>query len=169
MYLEEFKNRVLPVKNKLYQYAIRFLHDEDEAKDMVQEVFLKIWHKKESMSKYQNMEAWCMKMIRNLCLDKIKSKQFQVSKMKVSVDIKLEDRSPFEHLAISDTMQRVEYFVSQLPEKQKLIFNLRDIGGHSYQEICDMTDLDMNQVKVNLFRARKFLRDKIKNAEAYGL
>ena len=169
MYLEDFKNRVLPVKNKLYRFALRFLQDEDEAKDIVQEVFLKIWNKKETMHEYQNMEAWCMTMTRNLCLDKIKSKQYQASRMKVAVDIKLEDQSPYEQVAINDTMQQVESLIVHLPEKQRMVFELRDIGGHTYQEICEMTELDMNQVKVNLFRARKYLRDKLQNTEAYGL
>lgn len=169
MYLEDFKNRVLPVKNKLYRFALRFLQDEDDAKDMVQEVFLKIWNKKESMHQYQNMEAWCMTLTRNLCLDKIKSKQYQASRMKVSAEVKLDEQTPYEKAAVNDTMRNVENLILQLPEKQKLVFELRDVGGHSYQEICEMTKLDMNQVKVYLFRARKYLRDKLQNTEAYGL
>lgn len=169
MYLEEFKNRVLPVKNKLYRFALRYLCDEDDAKDIVQEVFLKIWNKKESMNNYQNMEAWCMTMTKNLCLDKLKSKQYQASQMKVAVDLELKDHSPYDQVAIKDSMKKIEEYVAKLPEKQRIVFQLRDIGGHSYQEISDMANLEMSQVKVYLFRARKFLKDKLQNEEAYGL
>ncbi len=169
MYLEDFENRVLPVKNKLYRFALRYLLDEDDAKDIVQEVFLRVWNRKESMQDYQNMEAWCMTMVKNLCLDKLKSKQYIASKMKVDVDIQLNEQSPYENVAINDTMQKLKEFITLLPEKQRLVFQLRDISGHSYQEICNIAALDMSQVKVYLHRARKFLKDKLQNTESYGL
>ena len=50
-----------------------------------------------------------------------------------------------------------------------MVVQLRDIEGYTYQEISEMLEMDMNQVKVNLFRARKTLKEKLINSEAYGL
>ncbi|MEO0334545.1 MAG: sigma factor, partial [Bacteroidota bacterium] len=55
MVLEEFKTRVLPVKNKLYRFALRFLNNEDEAQDVVQEVFIKAWDRREELHLYRSV------------------------------------------------------------------------------------------------------------------
>jgi RNA polymerase sigma factor (sigma-70 family) len=73
MNIEAFQNRVLPVKNKLYRFALRFLNNEEEAKDIVQEVFIRVWNGREQMNQVQNWEAWCMRITRNLSLDRIRS------------------------------------------------------------------------------------------------
>jgi len=57
MSLESFKTRVLPVKDKLFRYTLRILKNEDEAKDVVQETFIKVWNKRDEMDKLENMEV----------------------------------------------------------------------------------------------------------------
>ena len=69
MNLEAFENRVLPAKNKLYRFALRFLGNEEEAKDVVQEVLIRVWNGREQMNEIQNWEACCMRITRNLSLD----------------------------------------------------------------------------------------------------
>ena len=56
-----------------------------------------------------------------------------------------------------------------LPEKQRQVMHLRDIEGYSYQEICEILEIDMSQVKVNLFRARNSVRERLQKINAYGL
>jgi RNA polymerase sigma-70 factor (ECF subfamily) len=59
--------------------------------------------------------------------------------------------------------------MTALPEKQRQVMHLRDVEGYSYNEICDILELDMSQVKVNLFRARNAVREKLIKLNAYGL
>jgi RNA polymerase sigma-70 factor (ECF subfamily) len=66
-------------------------------------------------------------------------------------------------------MQRVNELIEALPEKQRQVMHLRDIEGYSYNEICEILELDMSQVKVNLFRARNFVRERLLKLNAYGL
>ena len=75
MNLEAFENRVLPAKNKLFRFAFRMLGSSEEAKDVVQEVMIKVWNGREQMAEVQNMEAWCMRITKNLSLDKLRSRQ----------------------------------------------------------------------------------------------
>ena len=168
MFLEEFKNRVLPVKDKLYRFALKYMQDDEEAKDAVQEVFLKLWKKKDEMHTYKNMEAWCMRLTRNYCLDKIKSKAYQASG-KYEFDLQDKARNPYQDTEMNDTMGKIYRLMEELPGKQKEVIHLRDVEGYSYQEISDILQIDMKHVKINLFRARRFLRQKLINAEAYGL
>ncbi len=170
MSLEAFKARVLPAKNKLYRFAFRIIGDQEEAKDIVQEVMIKVWDKRDNMHKTQNMEAWCMQITKNLCYDKLKSKAFQNSSS-LPENWQLEDTSstPEGSAEMNDIMNQVHGFISNLPNKQKQVIHLRDIEGYSYKEIGDIMEIDMSQVKVNLFRARKAVRESLLKINVYGI
>jgi RNA polymerase sigma factor (sigma-70 family) len=84
-------------------------------------------------------------------------------------EIKNETLTPHERTEIHENMQQLNEMIAALPEKQRQVIHLRDIEGYSYNEICDILELDMNQVKVNLFRARNTVREKFVKINAYGL
>jgi RNA polymerase sigma factor (sigma-70 family) len=170
MNLEAFQNRILPAKNKLFRFALRFLGNEEEAKDVVQEVFIRVWNGREQMDQIQNWEAWCMRITRNLSLDRIRSlTRKQTEPISQSFDLHHDALSPHEAAEIKESMHRVSELIASLPEKQRQIIHLRDVEGYSYNEICEVMELDMNQVKVNLFRARNAVREKLIKINAYGL
>ena len=169
MSIEAFKSRVLPAKDKMYRFALRFLRDEEEAKDIVQEAMIRVWNKKEDMHTYLNMEAWCMTIVRNLSLDRLKSKQYNSASLDHTYDLSDGTVSPEKSTEIDDTMENIHHFIARLPEKQRQIIQLRDIEGFSYQEIGQIMNLDANNVKVNLFRARKSIRENLQKINAYGL
>lgn len=170
MDLESFQNRVLPTKNKLFRFALRFLGNEEEAKDIVQEVFIRVWNGREQMNQVQNWEAWCMRITRNLSLDRVRLIQRkQTRPIEESFELKHDALSPHQSTEIEQSMQNITQMIQALPEKQRQVIHLRDVEGYSYQEICEILELDMNQVKVNLFRARKAVREKLTKIDAYGL
>jgi RNA polymerase sigma-70 factor (ECF subfamily) len=165
-----FESRVLPVKNKLFRFAFRLLGSSEEAKDVVQEVFIKVWNGRDQMESIDNMEAWCMRLTRNLSLDKIRARQRKATDpIEESFDIQNDTRTPYEAAENNENMQRINQLIASLPEKQRQVMHLRDIEGYSYNEICEILELDMNQVKVNLFRARNSVREKFVKINAYGL
>ena len=171
MNLESFQNRVIPVKNKLYRFALRLLSgNEEEAKDVVQEVFIRVWNGREQMGQVQNWEAWCMRITKNLSLDRIRSdNRRNTYPIDEGFDIRQEALTPHETTEIHERMQRINLLIAALPEKQRQVIHLRDVEGYSYNEICEILELDMNQVKVNLFRARNAVREKLIKIDAYGL
>lgn len=165
-----FESRVLPVKNKLFRFAFRLLGSSEEAKDVVQEVFIKVWNGRDQMADIDNMEAWCMRITRNLSLDKLRTRQRKATdSMEDNFDIQQDARTPYETAENNENMQRINQLIASLPEKQRQVMHLRDIEGYSYNEICEILELDMNQVKVNLFRARNAVREKFVKINAYGL
>ena len=165
-----FEARVLPVKNKLFRFAFRLLGSSEEAKDVVQEVFIKVWNGREQMHTIDNMEAWCMRITKNLSLDKIRARQRKATdSLDQTYDIHHNDLTPHDAAENQENMQRINQLIASLPEKQRQVMHLRDIEGYSYNEICEMLELDMNQVKVNLFRARNAVREKFAKINAYGL
>jgi RNA polymerase sigma factor (sigma-70 family) len=170
MNLEAFENRVLSVKNKLFRFAFRFLGNEEEAKDIVQEVFIRVWNGRDQMDQVQNWEAWCMRITKNLSLDRIRvltRKQTQPIEERHHIHHKA--LTPHESTEVNESMQKITQMIAALPEKQRQVIHLRDVEGYSYQEICEILELDMNQVKVNLFRARNAVREKMTKIDAYGL
>jgi RNA polymerase sigma factor (sigma-70 family) len=170
MNFEMFEARVLPVKNKLFRFAFRLLGSSEEAKDVVQEVFIKVWNGRENMTEIENMEAWCMRITKNLSLDRLRSKQRRAtSPLEETFDIQNDSLTPHETTEIGESMNKINQFIAALPEKQRQVIHLRDIEGYSYNEICDILELDMNQVKVSLFRARNAVREKLLKINAYGL
>ncbi len=169
MSLEAFESRVLPAKDKMFRFAQRLLKDEEEAKDIVQEAMIRVWNKREEMHTYLNMEAWCMRIVRNLSLDRIKSKQYNSDRLDSTYNLSASGATPAEKTETDNTMENIHNFIAGLPDKQRHIMQLRDIEGFSYKEIGDILNLDANNVKVNLFRARKSVRENLLNINAYGL
>ncbi len=170
MNLESFQTRVLPVKNKLFRFALRFLGNEDEAKDIVQEVFVRVWNGRDQMNEVQNWEAWCMRITKNLSLDRIRAiTRKQTQPIEEGYGVRQDALTPLESTEMQESMKRISELIAALPEKQRQVIHLRDVEGYSYNEICEIMELDMNQVKVNLFRARTAVREKMTKINAYGL
>jgi RNA polymerase sigma factor (sigma-70 family) len=170
MDLKAFETRILPAKNKLYRFALRIVNREDDAKDLVQEVFIKVWDRRDEMGEIQNAEAWCMRVIRNLAYDKLRQQQRRPSdSLDATFELKINTPDPHEYMELSDNVKRIGNLISALPDKQRQVIHLRDIEGYSYNEISDIMGIDLNQVKTNLFRARNAVREKLININAYGL
>lgn len=165
-----FETLVLPTKNKLFRFAFRLLGNSDEAKDVVQDVFIKLWNGRDQLTEVENMEAWCMRITRNLSLDHIRIRQRRsTDSISQGLEIHQDGLTPHEKTEMQENMQQIDQMIAALPEKQRQVIHLRDIEGYSYNEICQILELDMNQVKVNLFRARSAVREKLVKMNAYGL
>jgi RNA polymerase sigma factor (sigma-70 family) len=168
MGLEDFNKRILPVKNKLYRFALKFMRDKQEAEDIVQDVLIKVWKHHDHFAELQNFEAWCMKLVRNQSLDRLKSVHYKTSLLKINPETESENKTPYQYMELVDRMQTVHQLIDSLPEKQKEVIHLRDVEGFSYQQISNIMSIDLNLVKVYLFRARNTIKTKLLNAEAYG-
>lgn len=163
MRVEEFTRIIDPIKDKLYRYALRIVKDEMEAEDVVQEVIIKLWKKKEQFAEIDNKEAWCMTLTRNLSIDKTRSAKKGGYKESIEDYHHLKDSTldPYKATKSNDMMKRIMELMELLPENQKSVLHLRDVEGYSYKEISGITTLSVDQVKVNLYRARQSMRDKI--------
>ncbi len=170
MDLETFQTRVFPVKNKLFRFAFRMLGSSEEAKDVVQEVFIKLWNGRDQLEGIQNMEAWCMRITKNLSLDRLRQQQRRpTDDLEKGSYVHHGALSPHDSTEMKENMTRIGELMNSLPEKQRHVMHLRDVEGYSYNEICEILELDMSQVKVNLFRARNAVREKLQKLNAYGL
>lgn len=170
MDVSRFKAEVLPLKNKLYRFALNIVRDEELAKDVVQECLIKVWEKRSDVDQIQNLEAWCMQITRNKALDKLRSKHVKKTDLfEVEFDTRKERDTPFVVTEREDLMSRIKDLIEALPSRQREVMQLRDIEGLSYKEVAENLDIDINLVKTNLFRARRKLKESLMKVDAYGL
>lgn len=169
MRITEFKNQILPLRDKLFRLALRITLDRAEAEDIVQEVMLKMWDCREEWGKIENKEAYCCTMTRNLSLGKISLKNHQTEHLEDYIYLKANSRQPDEETVQQDYLQLLHALIGQLPEKQRTVIQLRDIEGMSYHEIANSMDIPEEQVKINLFRGRKEIKALFLKIEGYGL
>lgn len=167
MSLKAYKERISPVKNKLYRFALGIVRDPAEAEDIVQEILIKIWRQWEEIHTIQNLEAWSMRLTKNLAIDKLRSRHRRTEDLDRAYQVEVDGPDPYESVVTGDTIGQIRQLMDRLPENQRLVMNLRDIEGLSYQEISEALDMPMPQVKVNLFRARTQIRNHLVKSKTY--
>jgi RNA polymerase sigma factor (sigma-70 family) len=165
---EEFKIQVVPVGEKLYRLAYRLLKDPDDAKDALQEVYIKLWKLKDRLKEYNSIEAFAMTITKNHCLDKIKLKKTVTLESKHTYYKSNDDIDPQIQLELKDDIKNISKLLSLLPEQQRIILELRDMEGYSYEEIEEVMNLPVNTIRVNLSRARKKIREFLIKMNSYG-
>lgn len=156
-----FKNDVYPLKDKLFRQALRITLNREEAEDIVQDTLIKIWNLRGEWSTIQNIETFSLRICRNLSLDRIEKKERQ----NISLDESMHDRpdnsqTQDDELNSKQQYATVERIIQSLSEKQRTTLQLRDVEGKSYQDIAEIMDISISDVKVNLFRARQTIKDK---------
>lgn len=164
---DEFLNTVLPFKDKLYRMAKRLLVSSEEAEDAVQEVLLKLWKGRSSIENYKNPEAFAMTMTKNYCLDRLKSRQ--ASNLKIVHSNYQHSDNVQRQVELSDEMQWVFKAMDALPEKQRIVMQLRDIEQFEFHEISEMLEINETAIRVNLSRARKAVREELVKQYNYGI
>jgi len=164
----EYLKIVTPFKDKIFRVAKRLLVSVEEAEDATQEVLLKLWDHRQKFKDYNNPEAFAMTMTKNWCFDQLKSKQAQNLKI---VHNNYEDHSQSlqKSIEVNDSLRWVEKHMDALPEKQKLIIQLRDIEQYEFNEIAKILDMTEATIRVSLSRARKSIREKLTKTHNYGI
>jgi RNA polymerase sigma factor (sigma-70 family) len=166
MTVETFKIEVLPLKHKLFRLSKRLLNNIPEAEDAVQETFLRLWTKKDVLKNYRSIEAFAMTIIKNLCLDRMKSKGYNSDQLTENFE-KMGDSNPHAKLELADSVEKIQRIIQSLPEQQRLIIHLRDIEEYELDEISEIMEINMNTVRVNLSRARKKVREMLTKTYNY--
>lgn len=165
-----FRNDVLPLKNVLYRLALRITLSHEEAEDIVQDTLIKVWNRRDEWQTLESIEAYSMTICRNLALDAIKKKDNNNESLEQGIAETSDQTSdPHELIIRKDRIEMVKQLVNRLPEKQRSCLQLRDFEGKTYKEIAEILAITEEQVKVNIFRARRSIKQQFDKAENYGL
>ncbi len=153
-----FKATFLPLTDRLYRLAFHYLRRNDEAEDVVQEVFLRLLDMGERLDHYRNPGALVMTMVRNLSLDRLRTRH-TVSDGEVTLPDTPHDDDPGEAFDRRENVRRMMRLIDSLDEPARTIIHMRDVEGCDYPEIAGVTGLTVNNVRVILSRTRKKIRE----------
>ena len=152
---ETFKNTVFVLKDEMYRFAKRFLVSSDEAEDLVQDLMMKFWQKKDELAGL-NIKSYALKCVKNECLNKLKH---EIVKQNFA-DFQLH-RSELYKMEVNNLKEKIINFINELPEKQKMVIHLKDVEEYEVSEISEILEMEENAVRVNLMRARQKVKEQI--------
>lgn len=142
----------------LYRFIRKSMNDNESAKDVVQDVFTKLWEKHENVQ-FEKAKSYVFTAGYRTMIDVIRK-----NKRSAVLDEVVESRYGHQR-QYSDLSEILNSALKKLPEDQRAVVLLRDYEGYSYQEIGGILNFSESQVKVYIFRARKFLQRYLKSVE----
>ncbi len=154
----EYNKCVDAFSDGVYRFILKNIKDDDKAKDIVQDSFIKMWDKVGDIA-YEKARSYLFTTAYHTMIDLIRREKKQTS---------LEEsftRNLYVNHQYSDLKEVLDIAVEKLPDIQKSVIMLRDYEGYSYEEIGDITGLNESQVKVYIYRARLFLKNYIGDLE----
>ncbi len=156
--MHPFTHLATNVRDRLYRLALRVTGDSGEAEDVVQDVLLSGWKKREEIVGLDNPPAWLLRMTRHRAIDLIRSRTARSRRETAVAPADRETLTPLRIAEGADTLAHVHRIIASLPERQRSVLQLREVEGMTYQEIGTATELSPEQVKVYLHRARTRIR-----------
>lgn len=173
-----FRELVDMYQNKIFHLAYRMLGNIQEAEDVVQETFLRVYINLERYDPAQKFSTWIYRIGTNLCIDHLRKRK---RKKDVSLDANVydsdsadgydlmpadEQHRPDNQLVLSETKRQIRDMLDQLPDQYKSIVILRYLHDMSLQEISEVLDLPVTTIKTRLHRGREFLRNRLDREES---
>lgn len=139
----------------IYRYSLSILKDRDDAKDAVQEAFVKYVKNEGSFRGDASQKTWLLIVARNYCYSRLR----RAEKSNIRIDEEIFNKTYEPEYDSEITLRDALTCLSA--EYNELLF-LKEYGGYSYKEIAELTELSVENVKIKLFRARQQLREIIK-------
>ena len=162
MNIDSFHTVILPLKDKLFRMAYGIVKEQAEAEDILQDVLLRLWNKREEWSYIENLEAYCFRVTKNMALDKLASMAIRktgvIDPEKENLFF-VDNRSPHTEMERKEQRSAIDQGIEALSENQRLVFTLREIEGMSYREIAETLAISEDLVKISLYRARQKMKE----------
>lgn len=151
-----FKETFLPFSRMMYAEAFRLLGNAEDAEDAVQDVYAKLWERRESLGELDNPRAYTMAMVRNRCLTLVTLRPAKAP------DTVTEEAGadPVGEIEVRDSAERIIGIINSLPESQRRVIMMHDVEGCDNSEIVETTGMSAENVRQLLSRARRFIRSR---------
>jgi len=167
---QAFAELVALYQDKLYHMAFRMLGNRQEAEDVTQEAFLRVYRNLDRFDEGQKFSTWIYRIATNLCIDRLRKRKQTFSLDAESTEhegldgyavIPSDDRTPESEMLLTETQRIVREAIETLPAKYKSVMVLRYLLDLSLQEIGEVLDMPVTTVKTRVHRGREFLRKKL--------
>ena len=167
-----FADIVSLYQSRLYQVCYRMLGNKQEAEDITQEAFVRAYINLHTFDQKRKFSTWLYRIATNLCIDRIRKKKPDyyldaavagTEGLTMYSQVAINEKLPVEKVEEMELQERVQYEISRLPEKYRMIIVLKYIEELSLQEISEIVDMPIGTVKTRLHRGREALRKQLKN------
>ena len=171
MTIKEYNSFIDSDSRKLYAFAYKMLKNQQESEDIVQNVLVKLWKKRDELDNINNLKTLALTMTKNECIDVLRRWRFSE---KNAVDSaaqqeKSDSLSPLENMVSDETRNMMRQIISDMESPYKEIITMREIEGLPYEEIAGMTSLTVNNLRVIVSRARHIIKEEyLKKHGPYG-
>lgn len=156
----EFKQLFLPCHPKLYRMAFRLTGNAQDAEDMVQEAYFRLWSKRDEIFELENPDGFCMTILKNVCFDNLRRKRVEeADEPPESLQVMADDDTDRD-IEARDEAGKVMELINRLPEPQRQVMTMRDVADLSLDEIELSTGLSPGNIRTLLSRARKKIREQ---------
>ena len=159
----EFKQRFLPHHRLLYRVAYQLTGNAQDAEDLLQDLYLKLWQKRDDLPDEAMNEAYLVTMIRRLYIDQRRLKHLDASAELKNEDGPPDERSLDRQIDAKDEAQQMEGLINQLPERDSKIIQMHLVEDRSYEEIERDTGLSQGNIRIIVMRTKKKLKQQFQN------
>ena len=158
-----FRSVVQNCQGMVYSLSLKMLADVEDAKDVVQDTFIKVWQNMGSYDDRYSFNTWVYTIASRLCLDRLrKVRPIGPDRADERIfETVADDTDPERQLESSEWISVIKVLADELSGKQKLVFTLSQLEGLETTQITEITGLDADQIKSNLYAAKKNIRERL--------
>jgi len=168
---QAFELLVRKYKTTVFNTIYSVMGNAQEADDIAQEVFLKVYTKADSFKGESSFSTWLYRITVNRCIDELRRRKNKIisyetefnqeEKLKLKDVLASRENDITEKLRQKELQDIIQKAMDSLPEKYRIILTLKEIEGLSYKEISQIMKISLAKVKIWLFRARQKLKGKL--------
>ena len=151
--------------SELKGFANKFLHNHDEAEEIVEEVFIKIWENRKSIDPNSSLVSYMFKIAQNLSLNALRKKKIESKSIEILKTEYIENACfyTYEDYHICELEDNIVRAIEKIPSKSKEVFILSRISGLKYNQIADNLNISVKTVEAHISKALKILRLQLRD------
>ena len=155
---EQFNSSYLSLAPTLYKVAFYILESEEEARDAVQDAFVKLWNDRDTLGDVNSPKAYAIRLVKNLCIDRIRRQRLEFPE---ELPERVSPEGQDDEIDQKERLNKVMEAIKSLPDRQREILWLRTVENLSYDEISERLGMTPLTLRVLLTRARSKIKLKV--------
>lgn len=162
---QAYANIINKYKNSLYATILRMTKNPQDAQDLVQEAFIKVYHQLGKFEQKGSFSSWLYRVAINHCMDEFRKKRYTM--VEVNENTVVNGNHPEIVFLKKEKNRQLERLIATLPEDERMIILLRYVNELSYIEIAELLDIPLSTVRNKIFRSKKKLRETVNREGGY--